>query len=45
MLFGVSMLVIYISLTAVFLLYAQKQRENVVEELQNRVYHNTQMIE
>lgn len=44
-LFGVSMLVIYISLTAVFLLYAQKQRDNVVEELQNRVYHNTQMME
>lgn len=44
-LFGVSMLVIYISLTAVFLLYAQKQRDNVVEELQNRVYHNTQIME
>lgn len=44
-LFGVSMLVIYISLTAVFLLYAQKQRENVAGDLQNRVYHNTQIME
>lgn len=44
-LFGASVLVIYISLTVVFFKYAQIQREKVVEDLQNRVYHNTAILE
>lgn len=44
-LFGISMVVIYVSTIAIFLKYAQEQREREIDRLQSGILHNVSLLE